>query len=185
MALKRTTAGGAYLTYRDPKVAPYRDTAEQWDAIKDRAVVDRETVRDRMRRGWALEPAIATPKGERRRVAPRIRALVKATPGITAEGLRKAMPDVAKGIIYKHLGRDVDAGRLRTMKVPGHNPSGWGQVLGYELVASKRAGRPPLEEVWVPTPWVHPIRARALGLPVAQRQEVPEMDFGNPFRSVA
>ena len=36
-----------YVTRRDP--ARYRDTAEQWEAVKDRAVVDRETLRNRMR----------------------------------------------------------------------------------------------------------------------------------------
>ena len=28
-------------------------------------------------------------------------------------------------------------------------------------------GRPEVKDTWVPQPWVHPIRARALGLPVA------------------
>jgi hypothetical protein len=177
-----------YVTYRDTKAAPYRDTAEQWDAVKDRAVVPREIVRNRMRHGWALEPALTTPKEWKQPVAARIREAVKRSPGITAEGLRKALPDVNKSIIYRTVGRDVDAGRIRTIKAPGQNPDGWRHVIGYVLVDAPptRTGRPHRDEEWTPGQWVHPIRARLLGLPVAEgRRDVPETDFGNPLRKVA
>jgi len=179
-----------YVTFRDTKAAPYRDTADQWDAVKDRAVVDRETVRNRMRHGWALEPALTTLKEWKRPVAKRIREAVKRSPGITAEGLRTALPDVNKSVIYRTVGRDVDAGRIRTVSVPGHNPQGWGKALGYVMVAEaerpKGRGRPHKEEAWTPVPWIHPIRRKLLGLPMAQApRDVPETDFGNPLRKVA
>jgi hypothetical protein len=178
-----------YVTFRDARPAPYRDTAEQWDAVKDRAVVPREIVRNRMRHGWALEPALTTPKEWKRPVAARIREAVKRSPGITAEGLRAALPDVPKAIIYKTVGRDVDAGRIRTVKVDGHNPDGWGKVLGYVMVAEteqpKGRGRPQLDDAWTPGAWVHPIRARLLGLPVAQRQDDTPIDYAHPMRKVA
>jgi hypothetical protein len=171
----------AYVTFRD--AVPYRDTAAQWDAVKDRAIVDRETVRNRMRRGWALEPALRTPKEWKRPVMSRIRDLVKRTPGITVDEMRAAMPDVSKPMLYRTVGRDVDAGRIRTVKVPG-------QAQGYEMVDDetrpKTKGRPSKEDAYTPAPWIHPIRRRALGLPSAQApQDVPETDFGNPLRSVA
>ena len=178
-----------YVTFRDARPAPYRDTAEQWDAVKDRAVVPREIVRNRMRHGWALEPALTTPKEWKRPVAARIREAVKRSPGITAEGLRTALPDVNKSIIYRTVGRDVDAGRIRTVKAPGHNPDGWRLVIGYVLVPesaiSKRTGRPHRDEEWTPGAWVHPIRARLLGLPVAQRQDDTPIDYAHPMRKVA
>ena len=177
-----------YVTFRDKPA--YRDTAEQWAALAPRAAVDRETFRNRMRHGWALEPALTTPKEWRRPVAKRIRDLVQRTPGITAEALRAALPDVPKAIIYKTVGRDVDAGRVRTVKVDGHNPDGWGKVLGYVMVAEaerpKGRGRPHLDDAWTPAAWVHPIRRRALGLPVAQApRDVPEPDYAHPLREVA
>jgi hypothetical protein len=47
-------------------------------------------------------------------------------------------------------------------------------------------GRPAGADTWTPAPWVNPIRARALGLPVAQApREVPATDFGNPRRVAA
>lgn len=177
-----------YVTRRDP--ARYRDTAEQWAAVQDRCVVDRETLRNRMRHGWALDPALTTPKDYRRPVAKRIRDLVQRTPGITADALRLAMPDVAKSIIYRTVGRDVDAGRIATVRAPGHNPDGWRYVIGYVMVAPAERptlkGRPHRDEEWTPTPWIHPIRRRLLGLPVAQApRDVPETDFGNPLRRAA
>ena len=179
-----------YVTFRDSRPAPYRDTAAQWEAVKDRAVVPREVVRNRMRHGWALEPALTTPKGSRRPVVARIRDLVQRTPGITADAIHMALPDVSKAVVYKSVGRDVDAGRIRTIKAPGQNPDGWRSVIGYVLVPesaiSKRTGRPHRDEEWTPGAWIHPIRRRLLGLPVAQApRDVPETDFGNPLRKVA
>lgn len=175
-----------YVTFRDKPA--YRDTAEQWAALAPRAAVDRETFRNRMRHGWALEPALTTPKAWRRSVAKRIRELVQHRPGITADALRKAMPDVQKSIIYRTVGRDVDAGRIRTVKVDGHNPDGWSKVLGYVMVAEAqrpvRTGRPHRDEEWTPAVWVHPIRARALGLPVAQAPRVePDTDYAHPRKA--
>jgi hypothetical protein len=75
------------------------------------------------------------------------------------------------------------------VKVDGHNPDGWGKVLGYVMVAEteqpKGRGRPQLDDAWTPRAWVHPIRARLLGLPVAQRQDDTPIDYAHPMRKVA
>ena len=172
----------AYVTYRDRDRRPYR-----WAELQERAAVCHETFRDRLRRGWALEDALTTPKTQKRTVVARLRTVVEQTPGICADALQAALPDVPKGGIYRALVREVEAGRIRTIKVPGLNPDGWSEVLGYVLVpANERPVRRIAEpDNWTPVPWVHPIRARALGRPVVQRHDVPELDFGNPLRSVA
>jgi hypothetical protein len=163
-----------YVTYRDLRPAPYPNTAVQWNAVKDRAVVPRDIVRDRMRHGWALEPALTTPKEFKRPVAVRIRELAQQCPGITGDALRRALPDVGKTVVANAVRRDVAAGRIRTVKVPNPNANGWRMVFGYVLVAetaiTKRTGRPLRDEEWTPGRWVHPIRARMLGLPVATRR---------------
>ena len=156
----------------------FRDTAEQWAALKDRCVVDRETLRDRMRRGWALETALAMPKAWRRPVIARIRAIVRQSPGITAEGVRAAVPEMAPSVVDRMVGREVEAGRIRVEA---------GAVPRYWLVAPderpRQRGRPHIEDAWTPAAWVHPIRARALGLPVAQgRQVEPSTDYAHPRR---
>lgn len=46
-------------------------------------------------------------------------------------------------------------------------------------------GRPAEADAYAPTPWVHPIRARALGLPVATRTADEPLDFSHPMRRVA
>ena len=45
-----------------------------------------------------------------------------------------------------------------------------------DAVKVRKKNGPPVPP---PPPWIHPIRRRALGLPVAQRKGVPETDFGN------
>jgi hypothetical protein len=163
-----------YVTYRDPRPAPYPNTAAQWNAVKDRAVVPRDIVRDRMRHGWALEPALTTPKESKRPVGVRIRELAQRCPGITGDALRRALPDVGRTVVANAVRRDVAAGRIRTVKVPNPNPHGWRMVLGYVLVAETaqppRTGRSHSDDTWTPGAWVHPIRARMLGLPVATRR---------------
>lgn len=187
MALSRPTKDRGYVTYRDPQAAPYRDTADQWAAVQDRCVVDRETLRNRMRHGWALEPALTTPKEWRRPVIARIRALVQQTPGITANGLIAAMPDVSRSVVYRTVGRDVDAGRIVTRPAKGINPDGWGDVLGYFVVKPEdrpvHKGRPDKEDAWVPGKWTNPIAAGT----ASKVQAAPwaTMDYSDPRRRVA
>jgi hypothetical protein len=49
--------------------------------------------------------------------------------------------------------------------------------------AKVNRGRPEVKDTWTPQPWVHPIRARALGLPVAVSppDDLPK-DPSNPIR---
>jgi hypothetical protein len=59
---------------------------------------------------------------------------------------------------------------------------------GWQIGACATVPRVPRakEPEWTPVPWIHPIRRRLLGLPVAEaRRDVPETDFGNPLRKVA
>jgi hypothetical protein len=49
----------------------------------------------------------------------------------------------------------------------------------------KPTGRPMQEEAWTPVPWIHPIRRRLLGLPVATPVDDAPLDFSHPMRRVA
>ena len=158
----------------------FRDTAEQWAALKDRCVVDRETLRDRMRRGWALETALVMPKAWRRPVIARIRVIVRQSPGITFEGVRAAVPDMAPSIVERTLGREVTAGRLRVEA--GAVPRYWVVAPGD---APRQRGRPHVEDAWTPAAWLHPIRAAAtmpVAMPVRRAADVRPLDYADPRR---
>jgi hypothetical protein len=120
-------------------------------------------------------------------VIARIRALVTGTPGITADALRAAMPDVAKPLIYRTVGRDVTAGRITTVKVAGGNPDGWAEVLGYVMVAEDARptpkGRLAKEDQWQPAPWRNPIAAGTASK--VQAAPLVMMDYSDPRRRAA
>ncbi len=46
-------------------------------------------------------------------------------------------------------------------------------------------GRPSEIDTWTPEPWIHPIRRRLLGLPVATRQDDEPIDYAHPMRRAA
>ena len=158
----------------------FRDTAEQWALLKDRCVVDRETLRDRMRRGWALETALVMPKAWRRPVIARVREIVRQSPGVTFEGVRAAVPDMAPSIVERTLGREVTAGRLRVEA---------GAVPRYWVVAPgdgpRPSGRPHSDDAWTPPAWVHPIRTAAtmpVAMPTRRAADVRPLDYADPRR---
>jgi len=100
-----------------------------------------------------------------------------------AERLPQYRKTVLKSLIMRmateqtvmRAGQAAQEGRVATTWTVGPVP----------LNGRQSRGRPALADVYTSTPWIHPIRARALGLHVPQRQDVAEMDFGNPLRSVA
>lgn len=158
----------------------FRDTAEQWALLKDRCVVDRETLRDRMRRGWTLETALVMPKARRRPVIARIRVIVQQSPGITAEGVRAALPEMAPSVVDRMVGREVEAGRIRVAA---------GAVPRYWVVAPgdgpRQRGRPHVEDAWTPPAWVHPIRTAAtmpVAMPARRAADVGPLDYADPRR---
>lgn len=158
----------------------FRDTAEQWAALKDRCVVDRETLRDRVRRGWALETALAMPKAWRRPVIARVREIVRQSPGITAEGVRAALPEMAPSVVDRMVGREVEAGRIRV--AAGAVPRYWVVAAGD---APRQRGRPHIEDAWTPAAWVHPIRTAAtmpVAMPAPRATEVRPLDYADPRR---
>ena len=53
------------------------------------------------------------------------------------------------------------------------------------LNARQSRGRPAEVDAWTPAPWIHPIRRRLLGLPVASVEFDVPLDFSHPLRKVA
>lgn len=82
--------------------------------------------------------------------------------------------------IRTSLGRMARTRRISRVPAPKH------ETLRWKVGPSEaQAGVVSEGDQWTPGAWVHPIRRRLLGLPVAERREVPEMDFGNPLRRKA
>ena len=95
----------------------------------------------------------------------------------TTTQLAERMPERTAHAIRTTLSRMTHAGT-----VSRHPDGGW--QIGAPAGRTKPARE--TEAAWTPAPWIHPIRRRLLGLPVAQApRDVPETDFGNPLRKVA
>ena len=104
-----------------------------------------------------------------------VSAIAERLPQFRKTVLKSLIMRMATEQTVMRAGGAAQEGRVLTMWTVGPVP----------LNGRQSRGRPALADVYTSTPWVHPIRARALGLHVPQRQDVTEMDFGNPLRSVA
>jgi hypothetical protein len=95
--------------------------------------------------------------------------LTKYGPHTTAQ-LREMLPHIPPHSIRTACG-DL-AGRQQlgrsSVMVGKRRITAW-TVGPVEHEARKGVGRPEKDEAWAPSAWVNPIRARALGLPVAKR----------------
>ena len=106
---------------------------------------------------------------------------------MSVSAIAERLPQFRKTVIKSQMMRM--ATEQAVMRVGGASQEGrivttW-TVGPVPLNGRQSRGRTQVVDTWAPAKWVHPIRARALGLPVPQRQDVAEMDFGNPLRSVA
>ena len=157
----------------DRDYVTYRDTKEQWATIKDRAIVSRSLVRYRMRHGWTLERALTTPKLVSRDCSADLYALIVATPGITIDAIRAALPDLSRQMVQRGMRAIIATGavtRARVIAASGMGPRRlYGHFASPALAQAVRetAAVDVADEQWTPRPYVNPIRARALGLPVA------------------
>ena len=105
-----------------------------------------------------------------------VSAIAELLPQFRKTVIKTQMMRLATEQAVMRVGGTAQEGRIVTTWAVGPVP----------LNGRQSRGRTQVVDTWVPAKWVHPIRARALGLPVAQRQDVAEMDFGNPLmRSVA
>ena len=121
-------------------------------------------------------------------IACAIVAILTAHGPLSVSEIAERLPQARKTVVKSQMarmateqkvmrvGRTEQDGRLITTWTVGPVP----------LTGRPSRGRPAHVDTYTPMPWVNPIRARALGLPVAQAtREVPETDFGNPRRRAA
>ena len=150
-----------------------------WHEWKDRAVVSRECARERLRKGWTAEAAFMTP---------RTTSAADPTPFILAYVQRHGpacVSTIAAALdrgTANYLGPALrDAVRRRKL----HVTKAGGNVKLYHFGPAPRlwGDAEPVEES---PKWIHPIRRRLLGLPVAQApRDVAEPDYAHPMRTVA
>lgn len=147
-----------------------------WEAWRERAIVPREVARERMRNGWDTERAFMTPLnatvGD---PLPHILAHIQQHGPSSVTDLTEALACGSLSLIGRTLRGAVIAKKLHTTSQR--------RVKGtHKLYHLGREPRPD------PTPggpaWVHPIRARALGLPVATRRDEVALDYAHPARGV-
>ena len=147
-------------------------------------------VRSRERR--VVGPKTPTPHEKRGRamrgdVAPAVYALVTAGAGVSADDVWPQCAPASRSTVIRVLRAAVKAGHMRGVR---QSRNGVSVVLytmattGIERRVSSTHHADVSEGGWTPAVWVHPIRARALGLPVATRaashDEAPT--FSDPFR---
>jgi hypothetical protein len=150
---------------------------ELWTEWRDRARVPRETARERIRNGWTPEPAFTTPlRGDTLEPLPKILAHIKQNGPKTVGEIVVAVECGSRSFIGRTLRAAIRKGVLHTQTKRVGNGSRKLYVLG---------PAPRLEIESGGVPWIHPIRARALGLPVATRRDESPIDYANPIRGAA
>ena len=152
---------------------PFRTLSEQeWRQVAHRAKVSAATVRNRLKAGWSLDDALeAMPLSAKYKTAMRIRDAVAEHPKSVLADIRRLCPDLSPAQVEAAVRRCVREGFV--LREAGIRRGK--KVQGIYSVPNE-----PLESMSTTpsTPkWIHPIRARLLGLPVAasvvKRYELP------------
>jgi hypothetical protein len=121
-----------------------------WHAVKHRAVVPYSVWSNRITKGWDLEQALTTPAAVRSNRTVTVRRILAQQPGLTPNQ------------IAKQMGRHVKPWEVRDIM---------SAIAAKDTITTAAAAAPPAAPHTKSTPsgpaWVHPIRRRALGLPVA------------------
>ena len=154
-------------------------TAAQWKKWGPKCAVTRRGLTHRLQTGWTLEDALRTPaKADAGNTRDQICHILRTKPHQTTAEL-KAITGRTDFAVEHALKRCVMAGTL----VKHHQ----GKRVTYTLAAGADEGH-------AVRPWVHPVRARAQGLPVAPAvyaapAPTPESliapDYSNPLRGIA
>ena len=115
-----------------------------------------------------------------------LRVLTQHGP-LTTDELRNALPHLSPQTVRttvvrlsssRHVSRSISLrnGREVTRWTIGPEPY-------VERKKMSRMGRPEVKDTWTPQRWVHPIRARVLGLPaVSMPPDVEPKDPSDPLR---
>jgi hypothetical protein len=120
-----------------------------WHAVKHRSVVPYSVWSNRLTKGWGVEQALTTP------------AAVRTNRTSTVRRILAQQPDATPNQIAKQMGRHVKPWEVRDIL----------DAIAATNTTAPAAAAPPAPPHAKSTPsgpaWVHPIRRRALGLPVA------------------
>lgn len=127
-----------------------------WHAVKHFAVVSYSVWSNRMTKGWECERALTTP------------AAVRTNRTATVRRILAQQPDLTPSQIAKKMGRHVKPWEVRDIiEAIAVKDTPAPAVATPAVVAS--FAPPHTKPTLVGPAWIHPIRARALGLPVAAR----------------
>jgi hypothetical protein len=172
----------SWNTYRDERPERTRALSAYYTAHKEMAAVPFDAFRARVKRGMAMDEALTTPKlkewGGTKAV---VLAAIIATPGVSRRELSR---HVGKGgSLTTALDRLLAAGVIREDREEYVDPWRYTRTRRryYHVakplapVASVDEAAVALERTWKPQPYVNPIRARALGLPVAETERTREV----------
>lgn len=157
-----------------------------WDEWRDRAVVKRDTARNRLRKGWSVEAAFLTHKLQHvADLLPDLVACLSQHGPLCLDDLAQHFPHVSRSVIGRILRDAVTRSRLSVELHRRGTGRGAGTVKRYSLAARRPQDVAPIAQTGGPA-WVHPIRARALGLPVASVvRDAPAMDYAHPRKVAA
>jgi hypothetical protein len=106
---------------------------------------------------------------------------------LSVSEIAERLPQYRKTVIKSQMMR---MGAEQTvMRVGGSTQEGrvvttW-TVGPVPLNGRQSRGRPSEVDTWTPEPWIHPIRRRLLGLPVASAEFDVPLDFSHPLRRAA
>lgn len=170
-----------WATYRDPK--PF-SPAEYYHRHKHRAAVSIDVFRSRIRHEWEPEVALTTPQikqwGQNKAL---VLSLITKQPGICRSDLKAHCASDAgmaaalealhrDGLIRTELREVVRSRGRRNIRVYFPTPQST-KVMAETPI--DREALALLDRAWAPKPFVHPIRARLLGLPVAETERTREV----------
>ena len=101
--------------------------------------------------------------------------------------IAERLPSIRKTVIKSQImrmGTEQTVMRVGGTAQEGRVVTTW-TVGPVPLNGRQSRGRPAEVDTWTPEPWIHPIRRRLLGLPVASVEFDVPLDFSHPLRRAA
>ena len=132
-------------------------TRPSWHDVKHRSVVPYSVWSNRLTKGWDFERALLEPAAQRTNRLAAVKQIIAQHPDATPNQIARLMGKHVKPWEVRDM---LNAIAAEAVRAPA------------EIVAPAAAAAiaPALKSAVTPgVAWVHPIRARALGLPVAPR----------------
>jgi hypothetical protein len=178
-----------WATYRD-RPEGSQGCASYYSQHVDDAAVTFDVFRSRVKRGMPMHEALTTPKTkEWNGIQSAVLAAIAAHPGILRRELGAMFG--RSGGVSTAVDRLIVAGVIRAVEETQVNawykritvrrfyPVEAPQPLRVDKISAIELAQ---ERTWTPPPYVNPIRARALGLPVAETERTREVREAFAYR---